>query len=136
VLLFSVLGLSLIAINEIGDRLMSGSTAYIAGEGRWTKAQKEAALSLVKYATTEELEFYVEYLNHLEVIEGDRMARTELNAPRPNYERVRNSFLRGGNQPAPDVHTSDLVLRERRSPAAISATPSTIGLRVMWWSVF
>jgi PAS domain S-box-containing protein len=98
------LGLSLIAINEIGDRLMSGSTAYIAGEGRWTKAQKEAALSLVKYATTEELEFYVEYLNHLEVIEGDRMARTELNAPRPNYELVRNSFLRGGNQPHQITH--------------------------------
>lgn len=99
VLLFSVLGLSLIAINEIGDRLISGSTAYIAGEGKWTKAQKEAALSLIKYASTEELDFYVEYLNHLEVIEGDRMARMELNAPQPNYERVTNSFLRGGNDP-------------------------------------
>ncbi len=99
VLLFLVLGLSLIAINEVGDRLVSGSKAYIASEGRWTKAQKEAALSLIKYASTEDLDFYVEYLNHLEVIDGDRMARMELNAPRPNYELIRNSFLRGGNDP-------------------------------------
>jgi PAS domain S-box-containing protein len=94
-LLFSVTGFFLIAVNEVGDRLVSGSSAYISGEGQWIKAQKEATISLIEFTSKKDQQFYIDFLNHLEVIEGGRIARMELNAPSPNYDLIENSFSRG-----------------------------------------
>jgi PAS domain S-box-containing protein len=99
ILLFIIAAVTLLVLNDVGSRLHSGVRAYTAGEGQWTKAQKEAALALVNYASNGNIESYQAYLNHLEVIEGARMARTELNASNPDYGLVRNSFLRAKNQP-------------------------------------
>ncbi|MDX1592462.1 MAG: histidine kinase dimerization/phosphoacceptor domain -containing protein [Balneolaceae bacterium] len=99
ILLFIIAAVLLLVLNDVGSRLHSGVRAYTAGEGQWTKAQKEAALALVNYASTGDIETYQAYLNHLEVIEGARMARTELNASSPDYSLVRNSFLRAENRP-------------------------------------
>ncbi|PWN05625.1 hypothetical protein DDZ15_13590 [Rhodohalobacter mucosus] len=99
ILLFIIAALLLLVLNDVGSRLHSGVRAYTAGESQWTKAQKEAALALVNYASSGDLDAYQAYLNHLEVIEGARMARTELNAQNPDYGLIRNSFLRAGNEP-------------------------------------
>lgn len=104
ILLFIIAALLLLVLNDVGSRLHSGVRAYTAGESQWTKAQKEAALALVNYASNGEVEAYQAYLNHLEVIEGARMARNELNERSPDYSLVRNSFLRAKNPPANISH--------------------------------
>jgi PAS domain S-box-containing protein len=104
ILLFIIAAAVLLLLNDVGSRLHSGVRAYTAGEGQWTKAQKEATLALVNYASNGDMESYQAYLNHLEVIEGARMARNELNASSPNYTLVRNSFQRAKNQPANIPH--------------------------------
>lgn len=53
ILIFIVLGISLVVINDIGNRMYSGARAYISGEGEWAKAQKQASLALVQYLQTE-----------------------------------------------------------------------------------
>lgn len=97
--IFILLALSLIVINDIGSRLVSGSRAYIAGEGEWTKAQKQASLALIKYIEFNENEYFAEFEDHLEVIEGDRQARILLNSGEADYEEIYREFLRGNNQP-------------------------------------
>ncbi|MEX2435479.1 MAG: hypothetical protein WD735_02280, partial [Balneolaceae bacterium] len=66
--IFILLALSLIVINDIGSRLVTGSRAYIAGGGEWTKAQKQASLALIKYIEFNEEQYFAEFQNHLEVI--------------------------------------------------------------------
>lgn len=97
--IFILLALSLIVINDIGSRLVSGSRAYIAGEGEWTKAQKQASLALIKYIEFNENEYFAEFEDHLEVIEGDRQARILLNSGEADHEEIYREFLRGNNQP-------------------------------------
>lgn len=97
ILLFTFLGLSLIAVNHYESRILSGVRAYIAGNGQWIKAQKEASLALVRYIVTEEEIYFTEFEDHLDVIEGDRLAREQLESPETDYELVKEGFIRGRN---------------------------------------
>ena len=59
-------------------RTLSAVRAFVAGEGTWSKAQKDAALSLQRYALTGDEEGYQRFLEELRVPEGDHRARVEL----------------------------------------------------------
>ncbi len=94
---FVVLGLSLVIVNHFESKVLSGARAYIAGEGQWTKAQKLATLSLVRYLDTQNESYYTQFEEYLEVNEGDRIARTELNSENPDYNIIREGFIQGNN---------------------------------------
>ena len=99
ILLFMVLGLALITVNDVSYRLMAGVQAYTVGEGHWARAQKLATISLVKYLTTEDEQFYEMFYQNIDVINGHRQSRSELASNVPNYDLVEEGFLRGMHRP-------------------------------------
>ncbi|TVR32619.1 MAG: PAS domain S-box protein [Balneolaceae bacterium] len=99
VLLFAGLGIALIAINDVSNRLLAGVHAYTVGEGHWARAQKQATISIVKYLYTEDEQFLDTFHHNIDVIEGNRLGRTELTKSAPNYDVVEEEFLRGQHRP-------------------------------------
>lgn len=93
--IISVLSLILLVIVSIN--MASGMRAYVAGEGLWTKAQKEATLSLQNYIFTENRKNYLSFKDCLEINLGDRIAREELSKPEFDYMKAFKGFEQGRN---------------------------------------
>jgi len=87
-------GISLMAIE-----LLSGATAYVRGESLYSKAQKQAVISLLEYASTGREFARPEYAASMQVLAGDRQARIALDRDDPELEAARDGFLDGGNHP-------------------------------------
>ncbi|MGI0134408.1 MAG: sensor histidine kinase, partial [Candidatus Micrarchaeaceae archaeon] len=79
--------------------IMSGIRAYVGGEGLWSKAQKEAVDSLVRYTNSYQEGDYQQYAAFLRIPLGDKQARLELDQAHPNYVIIRDGFIQGGNSP-------------------------------------
>ncbi|HKV76198.1 MAG TPA: ATP-binding protein [Gemmatimonadales bacterium] len=90
---------SLVAIAAVGFDTLSSARAYVGGEALWSKAQKDAVYYLIRYAQSRDSVEYDAFVRHLSVPEGDRVARLELDKPRPDYPVMREGFLRGRNHP-------------------------------------
>lgn len=103
--LYGVVGLMAILIAvELFTLLFAMNTlssvrAFVAGEGLWTKSQKDALLSLYQFARRGQEKYYVEFKDHLTIPAGDHHARIELTKEKFDYETIRNGFLQGGNHP-------------------------------------
>ncbi len=82
-----------------GMDILSGTRAYVGGEGLWSKAQKQAVLRLGHYAWSHDEKDYQEYLAALEIPLGDHQARVALEESRLDYNAAATGFLRGGNHP-------------------------------------
>lgn len=79
--------------------LLSAARAYVAGEGLWSKAQKDMVYTLARYVRYREEEFYQAYRSSLSVILGDRQARLELEKENPDLQVAYAGFLQGRNHP-------------------------------------
>jgi diguanylate cyclase (GGDEF)-like protein/PAS domain S-box-containing protein len=79
--------------------VMSAVRAYVAGESLWSKAQKDAIAHLARYARSGDDEEYQGFTEAIRVIDGDRMAREELQKSDPDSAIARAGFLQGGNHP-------------------------------------
>lgn len=95
----------------LGTKIMSGIRAYVAAEGMWSKAQKEANNSLLKYSTSFDQADYQQFLLFLQLPLHDTKTRLELDKPNPNIDYVRQESVMGGNNPA-DV--DDLIFLYQR----------------------
>lgn len=82
-----------------GFEAISGARAYVAGEGHWSKAQKDAVYHLLRYVLLEEEDGYDRFLAELDVPLGDRDARLALDQSDPDVAVARDGFLRGRNHP-------------------------------------
>ncbi len=91
--------LLLIFVVNLSINTSSGIRAYVAGEGYWAKAQKEAALHLSNYIITEDSAKYEHFKSVLRVIEGDRLGREELQKEHFDYDVVYEGFITGKNHP-------------------------------------
>ncbi len=78
---------------------LSQARAYTTGEGLYSKAQKSAVISLLRYARSEAGEDYRQFLRHIEVPEGDRDARLALQRDPVDHDAAGRGFLRGNNHP-------------------------------------
>jgi signal transduction histidine kinase len=83
-------------------RTLSAVRAFVDGEGHWSKAQKDAAFSLQRYALTRDESDYQRFLERLKIPEGDRRARLELMKASPDLAVVRSGFIQG------QVHPDDI----------------------------
>jgi diguanylate cyclase (GGDEF)-like protein/PAS domain S-box-containing protein len=92
----------LLGLTVYSARLLSAGHAFIVAESAWSKAQKDAVFHLTRYAQDHTDEDYQAYRKAMSVIEGDRLARTELMKPDSDIEIVRRGFSAGG------VHPDDL----------------------------
>lgn len=123
VLIILILALSLVNF-WFSLRIMSGIRAYVGGEGLWSKAQKEATNSLLRYNTSHNEADYEAYVSYLHVPLGDKQARLELNKPQPNYTVVHQGFIQGGNS-AGDMNDMVLLYRYFRRVSYMSTAITT-----------
>lgn len=78
---------------------LSSVRAFVAGEGLWSKAQKDAIYNLQKYSRTYNEKDYINYQNFLKVPLGDHKTLLELTKENPNIENARKGFIEGRNHP-------------------------------------
>jgi len=89
----------LLSLSLFGMGVLSDVRAYVAGEGLWSKSQKEAVYGLVRYVIFHNEEDYQRYLNYLHVPLGDRKALIELSKERTDFRKVDAAFIDGRNHP-------------------------------------
>jgi hypothetical protein len=77
--------------------VLSSVRAYIAGEGLWTKGQKNAIYFLDLYKETGDPQFYNQYHSAIAIPLSDRAARLALEKSPPDLSAARKGFLGGGN---------------------------------------
>ena len=82
--------------------ILSGLRAYVAGEGLYSKYQKDAVFYLQRYIETGDESHYLRYFRDIGVPLGDGMARQELEKTSPDRDKATAYFLQGQNA-APDV---------------------------------
>ena len=82
--------------------LLSAGRAFVEAQGLWTRAQKEAAFHLTRYALLHEDADYAAYQRAIAVPLGDRRARLELEKTRPDLGVVREGFAQG------HIHAGDI----------------------------
>lgn len=78
---------------------LSAARALVGGESLWSKAQKNAAVSIQRYGVTRNESDYSSFLKYLEVPEGDHIARLELLKPNPDLATIRKGFIQGHIHP-------------------------------------
>jgi diguanylate cyclase (GGDEF)-like protein/PAS domain S-box-containing protein len=79
--------------------ILSAARAYVAGEGLWSKAQRDAVYSLTLYAQTRDPAYYERYQQALSIPLSDRQARIEMEKPDYDYTKAHAGLLGGGNHP-------------------------------------
>ena len=79
---------------------MSSIRAFVGGEGLWSRAQKEAMVSLLTYSISHDEKDYQQSLSYLVVTSGDIVIQQELDKPVPNRAALDQGFIDGGSDPA------------------------------------
>jgi diguanylate cyclase (GGDEF)-like protein/PAS domain S-box-containing protein len=79
--------------------VLSAARAFVEGESRWSKAQKESVFHLLEYAETYSEESYRDYLRNIAVPKKLGEARVEMEKDRPDYARAWQLLLEGGDHP-------------------------------------
>jgi len=78
---------------------LSVARSYVAGEGLWFKAQRDAVYSLTLYAQTRDSAYYERYQQALSIPLSDRRARIEMDKSDFDYIKAYAGLLGGGNHP-------------------------------------
>jgi signal transduction histidine kinase len=103
--LYLVLGIMVLLISAELSALwftihtLSAVRSYVAGEGAWSKAEKDAAYHLEAYGRTRDPKEYQAYLGLLSVWAGDHQANLELASGNADPQRTFEGFRRGRNDP-------------------------------------
>ncbi len=79
--------------------VLSAARAYVAGEGLWSKAQRDAVYSLTLYAQTRDPAYFERYRRALVIPLSDHRARIEMDKPDFDYAEAHAGLLGGGNHP-------------------------------------
>ncbi|HRQ65771.1 MAG TPA: sensor domain-containing diguanylate cyclase [Xanthomonadaceae bacterium] len=103
-ILFGTLALLLIAgmagvLTALVLGVQAGVTAYIVGEGHWSKAQQEAVHALYRYSVSGRSEDLARAREALAVPLGDHAARLALERVPRDVDAARQGFLAGRNAP-------------------------------------
>ncbi len=78
---------------------LSSVRAYVAGEGLWSKAQKDANLEILKYSRSHDIKDYEKFHEILKVPLGDHETLVELSKEDWSIEKAKAGFLKGRNHP-------------------------------------
>src|ERR1700727_2819543 len=95
--MFAAIVLCLLVLANFSFGVLSSVRAYVGGESRWSKAQKDAVFHLQRYAVTRAPEDLRRFRENIDVTLGDHAARIEMNKSHPDIQKVRQGFIRGGN---------------------------------------
>lgn len=103
--LYGIVGvMALLIASELLTLMFAMSTlssvrAFVAGEGVWTKAQKDAIHCLYQYALTGDDRLYLEFKENLKINDGDHIALLALSKKDFDHEEASRGFIMGGNHP-------------------------------------
>ena len=100
--MFAGIVLCLLILANFSFEMLSSMRAYVGGESLWSKSQKDAVLHLQKFAGSHDPEDLRQFRADIAIPLGDHDARVEMNKPRPDFDKVRQGFLRGG------IHSDDI----------------------------
>ncbi|HEV7231067.1 MAG TPA: PAS domain S-box protein, partial [Bacteroidia bacterium] len=78
---------------------LSATRAFVAGEGLYSKAEKDAVYSLRKYSSTLDEKDYRAFQDYIKVTLGDRQAREEMDKKTPDMSLVYAGLSKGRNHP-------------------------------------
>ena len=95
--LLTGMAIGLVGLSALIQELQAASTAWIAGQGHWSRGQQDATAALSRYlarGTPHDLE---DARRALQVPLGDLHARLALEQAEPDEAQAREGFLRGGN---------------------------------------
>ena len=81
-------------------KIVDSTRAYVTGEGRYSKAEKIAVVSLHRYAYSARPEDYARFQAAVAVPRGDHLARVALQNAPPDEKAAKQGFLQGENHPA------------------------------------
>jgi diguanylate cyclase (GGDEF)-like protein len=95
--MFAAIVLSLLILANFSFGVLSSVRAYVGGESRWSKAQKDAVFHLQKYAITRAPDDLRRFRENISAPLGDHTARLEMNKSNPDIRKVRQGFIQGGN---------------------------------------
>jgi diguanylate cyclase (GGDEF)-like protein len=95
--MFAAIVLCLLMLTNFSFGLLSSVRAYVGGESLWSKAQKDAVYHLQKYAASRAPEELRQFRADIAVPLGDHDARAEMDKPSPDFEKVQQGFVHGGN---------------------------------------
>ena len=100
--MFAAIVLCLLFLADFSFGVLSSVRAYVGGESRWSKAQKDAVFHLQRYALTRSPDDLRRFHDNIAIPMGDYAARIEMNKAHPDIDKVREGLIRGGNN-ADDV---------------------------------
>ncbi len=121
---FLAIVILLVALAAFSVDVLSAGRAYVGGEGLWSKAQKDAVYYLTRYALNKSEESYLKFRQSIAVPLGDRIARLELEKPKPDLDIVRDGLIAGR------THEADIggVIRLYRTMREVSYMQRVIEL--------
>lgn len=90
---------------------LSAVRSFVAGEGMWSKAEKDAAAALNEYARSHSEADYAAFKQYLKIPQGDRNSRLALLTPHPDLAKARQGLIDGRNHPDDINGMIKLVLR-------------------------
>ncbi|ASD64863.1 response regulator [Bdellovibrio bacteriovorus] len=90
---------------------LSSVRAFVAGESMWSKGQKDAVITLHKYARTRDPQFYTVFQENVRVPLGDSKARNALEQVPPDTAKAKEGLLEGKVHPDDIPGVISLVLR-------------------------
>jgi len=95
--LLTGMAIGLVGLSALIQELQAASTAWIAGQGHWSRGQQDATAALSRYLARGNAHDLDDARRALQVPLGDLHARLALEQPEPDLAKAREGFLRGGN---------------------------------------
>jgi diguanylate cyclase (GGDEF)-like protein/PAS domain S-box-containing protein len=80
-------------------QVQTALAGFLNGESLWAKAQKQAVVSLLNYASTGDLSNYSDFQHNMAVLDSYREARTKVQSGNFKYAEVERDMRRGGAMP-------------------------------------
>ena len=90
--------------------------SYAEGESLWSKGQKIAVFSLLRYAETQDESYYRRYQQSIAVPLGDQIARIEYMKDNPDHALIWKGLIQGRTHPDEIPGNIKLTLRFKRLP--------------------
>ena len=96
---FLVIVIVLLMLSAESMSILVATRSYSEGESLWSKGQKRAMFSLLRYTETGAEADYYNYREALAVPLGDQKARLELEKADPDFAAAWQGFIEGRNHP-------------------------------------
>jgi diguanylate cyclase (GGDEF)-like protein/PAS domain S-box-containing protein len=96
---FLVIVIVLLMLSAESMSILVATRSYSEGESLWSKGQKRAMFSLLRYTETRSADDYYNYRESIAVPLGDQKARLELEKPDPDLAAAWQGFIEGRNHP-------------------------------------